>query len=201
VPEPVLPRPGAVVATQITGQVFSSTGEQPKPVSPDARLRVGSTVSTGRRSLVTLALSNGTTLQLGSESELEVEEFGQATFSERIKVAELKEEPTISRTRLRLVRGDVGGTVKRLNAARGSSFTLTTLAGTLRMREGTFRTMVQMSDLGLGVCTLEVPQGVAEFQPVGSDVFQPVPVARKLAFEQDKATGAVKLSEMPQPKP
>ena len=68
-------------------------------------------------SMVTLILSNGATLRIGSESELEIEEFGQATVSGNIKYAELKEEPTVSRTRLNLVCGDVTVDVKRLSAS------------------------------------------------------------------------------------
>jgi hypothetical protein len=167
-------------------------------VKNDDRLRVGSTVVTGRRSLVTLLLSNGVTLQIGSDSELEIEEFGQATMPGTLKIAELKEEPTVSRTRLRLWRGDVTVEVKRLNTSRGSSFALSMPAGTVRTREGTVSAMVQMSDLGLGVCTLEIEKGSAEFEIAGG-ASTPVPAGRKLAFaiEVDKATGAVKVGEMP----
>jgi hypothetical protein len=202
VPEPSLPRPGSIFATEVTGEVMVAAGDQSRVVQQDSRLRVGSTVTTGRRSLATLLLSNGTTLQLGSDSELEIEEFGQAGISDGLKLAELKQEPTVSRTRLTLLRGDVSGTVKPLNIARGSSFTLVTTAGTLRLTAGTFRLRVQMSDLGLGVCTLALDDGRGEFQPVGSETFQPVPVGRELAFalERDKSTGAMKLGEMPKAK-
>jgi hypothetical protein len=197
-PEPSLPRPGTIVISDLSGTAAAVTSDQRKPLKPDDRLRVGASVVTERRSLVTLLFSNGATVQVGSESELEVEEFGQAPVSGNLKYAELKEEPTISRTRLRLAHGDVHVTVKPLKAARGSSFTVALLAGTLRLRYGSVRAMVRMSELGLGVCNLELLGGAAEFEPVGGK-FAPLPAARKLSFaiEQDKATGAVKLGEMP----
>lgn len=201
-PEPVLPRPGAVVVAQMTGEVAAGNGEQMKPVKADERVRIGSIITTGRKSLATLAFSNGVTVQLGSESELEIEEFGQETFSESVKVADLKKEPTISRTRLRLVRGDVSVEVKPLNVPRGSTFLLAIPAGTLRVREGMFRAMVRMSDLGLGVCTLELASGGADFELLGAP-FSPVPTGVKLGFavELDKATGVMKVGELPKPAP
>lgn len=198
VPEPSLPRPGAVLVVDVTGEATVGEGDQRKAIKGDERLRVGSIITTGRRSLATILLSNGTTLRIGSESELEVEEFGQAPISGSVKFNELKEEPTISRTRLRLVRGDVMVDVKPLKVARGSSFMLTMIAGTVRLGEGTFHARVHLSDLGLGVCTFDLDKGAAEFEVLGG-VFTPVAAGRKLAFaiELDKTTGAPKIGEMP----
>lgn len=202
VPEPSLPRPGAVVVQDLIGEAFAVTGDQRKSIKPEERLRVGSTIVTERMSIVTLILSNGATLRIGSEAELEVEEFGQATIPGSVKFAELKEEPTVSRTRLNLVRGDVVVDVKPLSASRGSSFVLTMLAGTVRTTEGTFHARVRMSDLGLGICTLELEKGAAEFEVAGGK-FAPVPVGQQLAFsiEMDKTTGLPKVGEMPKPVP
>lgn len=197
-PDLVLPRPGAVIVTDVTGETAVVASGQRRVPKLEERLRVGSTLSTGRKSLFTVTLSNGATLQLGSESELEIEEFGQAPVSGTVKHAELKEEPTLSRTRLSLLRGDVILTVKPLKVARGSSFHLTLAAGTLRIAEGTVRARVQTSELGLGVATLELVQGKAEFEVPGG-TFTPVPSGTKLAFalEVDKATGVTKVGPMP----
>lgn len=199
VPEPSFPRPGAVVVGDVTGEATAQVGEQRRVLKPDDRLRIGTVISTGRLSLVTLLLSNGATLRLGSESELEVEEFGQSPVSGSPRISELNAEPTLSRTRLRLLRGDVTIEVKPLKVARGSSFHLTYAAGTIRSGEGTFRARVQMSDLALGVATLELMKGSAELELPGA-AFVSVPVGRKLAFalEVDKSTGAMKVGEMPE---
>ena len=201
-PEVNLPRPGTIIVAELTGRGSAVNGDQSKALKQDDRLRVGATLKMERRSMATFLFSNGASVQLGPESELEVEEFGQAPVSGNLKYAELKEEPTISRTRLVLASGDVRGTVKPLKTARGSTFTLTLVAGTLRIREGTFSAMVRMSDLGLGVCNVELHSGSAEFEAVGGK-FAPLPAGRKLAFaiEQDKASGAVKLGEMPRDTP
>lgn len=200
--EPSLPRPGAIVVLDVTGEAQAGVNEERRPIKADERLRVGSTVTTGRRSLASLVLSNGALIHLGSESELEVEEFGQAPISGSPKFVELREEPTISRTRLRLIRGDVKVEVKPLKVSRGSSFMLATVAGTVRLSEGTVQAILQMSDLGLGVCSVEFEKGAAEFELVGGN-FVPVPPGRKLAFavEIDKTSGTPKISEMPKETP
>jgi hypothetical protein len=191
-----------VLVLDVIGEAVAVTGDQRKPIKPDERLRVGSTIVTERKSIVTLILSNGATLRIGSESELEVEEFGQATIPGSPKFAEMKSEPTVSRTRLRLVRGDVMVEVKPLNVARGSSFMLSLLAGTVRSREGVFHARVRMSDLGLGVCTIELERGAAEFEPIGG-AFAPLAVGRQLAIalEIDRVTGLPKIIEMPKDSP
>lgn len=201
-PEIDLPRPGIVIVAEVTGEVTMTSAEQKRTLKADDRVRIGATVATGRRSLTKLNLSNGIAVQLGSDSEIEIEEFGQAPFSSTSKFPDLKAEPSLSRTRIRLVRGDVVVTVKKLQVGRGSSFGLSTPAGTLRMAEGAFRAMVRMHDLGLGVATLEVQTGAAEFEVAGSTGFAPVPLGRKVAFalEVDKS-GVVKVGEMPKEAP
>jgi hypothetical protein len=197
--EPDLPRPGAVVAAEITGQAFAVIDGQRKPLNADERVRVGATVATERRSMLTLQLSNGASVQLGSETELEIEEFGQQPVPGGVgKFSELKAEPTLSRTRLKLLKGDVTLDVKPLRVARGSSFTVVLPAGVLRTGEGALRASAMMSDYGLGICTLELQRGAAELELAGGAA-APVPVGTKLAFalELDKATGVVKVGEMP----
>jgi hypothetical protein len=194
-----LPRPGAVVVAEVTGQGFVVTDGQRKPLKAEERVRVGAVIATGRRSLVALQLSNGATIQLGSESELEIEEFGQQPAASSGKFADLKAEPTLSRTRLKLLAGDVAIDVKPLRVARGSTFTLVLPAGVLRTGEGALRASTMMSEYGLGICTLELQRGAAELELPGATAAAAVPVGTKLAFalERDKATGAVKVGEMP----
>jgi hypothetical protein len=196
--EPSLPRPGAILVLDVIGQASAIAGDHEKLIKAEERLRIGSTIVTERMSIVTLILSNGATLKIGSESELEVEKFGQATVPGNPKYTDLKEEPTVSRTRLRLERGDVLVDLKPLNASRGSSFALNLIAGTVRSTEGTFHARVRMSDLGLGVCTLELARGAAEFEPLGGKS-APLPAGRELAFaiEIDRVNGTTKVSDMP----
>src|SRR5687768_14143142 len=54
VPEPSLPRPGAVVVQDVIGEAVAVNGDQRKPIKAEERLRVGSTIVTERMSIVTL---------------------------------------------------------------------------------------------------------------------------------------------------
>lgn len=193
-----LPLPGAVVATSVTGEVRWSAGSENGPLREEDRLRVGAAVVTGRKSLLTLALSNGVILRLGSESELELEEFGQLPVAGSIKPMELAAEPTISRTRVRLVRGEVTIEVKPLQEARGSRFVLETPAGVLRTSAATVVARVRMSDLGLGISSVGVRKGRAEFAASGR---QPVALMTggevTYALEADRRTGELKVGDMP----
>lgn len=200
-PDINLPRPGTVVVADVTGEAFIPGEGDRKGLKTDDRVRVGATVATGRRSMVTLHFSNGTAMRLGADSEIEIEEFGQQPTTSAIKFAELKTEPTLSRTRVRLVKGDLAIDVRPLKVARGSSLQVATPAGTLRTGEGVVRVASTMSSVGLGVCTLELQRGAAEFELPGA-AYQPVAAGTKLAFalERDRATGAIKVGEMPKPK-
>lgn len=165
----------------------------------DQTLRAEVTFKTGRRSSTTLEFSNGSTLQVGVDSEMSVEEYWQLPHSQAGNMADWKEEPSASRATLKLVGGDLSGTIKSLKVARGSSFTVELAAGTLRIDEGDFSARVQMTPLGLGICVVEMGRGRGEFEPVGG---KPTPLAlgKRLAFalERDARTGAVRVEPAPE---
>ncbi len=200
--EPVLTRPGQMWLAEVTGDVEVAAGGKARKAKTDEAVKAESVVTTGRRALATLLLSNGTTLKLAPESELEIEEYLQAPYSGGGKAADLKEEPSVSRTRVTLRRGEVRVTVKPLKAARGSAFALALPAGTVRTTQGAFYAMARIHDLGLGVCNVELESGAAEMELAGKAEGTP---ATKLApgqrtawaIEVDKATGAVTVGDMP----
>lgn len=163
--EAPLTRPGQLTVSAITGELGVRSGEALRPAKVDERVRVDSRLVTGRRSLATLAFSNGASLELGPESEVELEELLQAPFTTALKPSEWKAEPSVSRTRLRVIRGEVRVTLKRLLSARGSSFLIVTPAGTASVDEGALRVQVRMTEIGIGLCSVELMQGAATFQP------------------------------------
>lgn len=168
--EAVLTRPGQLTVTAVTGELTVRAGDVVKPGKAEDRVRVDSRLISGRRSLATLAFSNGATLELGPDSEVEVEELLQAPFSSALKPAEWKAEPSVSRTRLRLIRGEARVTVKRLLAARGSVFAVSMPAGVATVDEGSLRVQARMTEIGLGLCVVELTQGVGAFEPEGGEV-------------------------------
>lgn len=196
----VFTRPGTIVVTEGIGGVQVVKEGSERPFKKDETLRAEVTFKTARRASASLELSNGTTLQVGVDSELTVEEFWQLPHSQAGKAADWKEEPSASRATLRLVRGDLSGTIKPLKVARGSSFTVELAAGTLRLTEGDFSARVQMTPLGLGLCVIELGRGRGEFEPVGGKA-TPLVLGKRLAFavEQDARTGAMKVEPAPEP--
>ena len=179
-----------------------AVADQRRPVKVDDRVRVDATVTTGRKSLVTLAFSNGAVLELGTDSELEIEELLQAPFASYVKTETLKEEPSVSRTRVHLIKGDLRLAVKPLLVARGSTFIVALPAGSARVNEGALYAQVRMTEMGLGMCAIELERGTAEFELVGG-AFAPVPTGRRLGFavEVDRSTGAIKVGAMPKETP
>lgn len=175
-----------------------TVGGQRRLAKVDERVRVESLVASGRKSLASLAFSNGALLELSPESEIEVEELLQAPFSGNAKPELMKEEPSVSRTRIRLIRGEVRVTVKPLQVSRGSVFLLTTPAGNARIAEGSFYAMVRMTEVGIGMCAVVLERGTGEFEPVGGN-WAKLPSGSRLAFavEVDRTGGAVKIGPMP----
>jgi hypothetical protein len=87
--------------------------------------------------------------------------------------------------------------VKPLKVAKGSSFVLGTAAGNVRTGEGKVRAMVRLSDLSLGICSIELLKGKAELEPPGG-AYAPLPVGRNFtyALEIEKTTGTIKVGEL-----
>ncbi len=128
-----------VLAARVTGTVEMTVGGQTTPVKADDRVPQSAKIITGKDSSIVLVFSNGATTQLGSDTELIIEEFLQDPFANTVRVAEMTEEPSRSRTRLALNRGELVGTVKKLKHAEGSTYTIVTPVGAAGIRGTTFR--------------------------------------------------------------
>lgn len=190
-------RPGSMVVTDVVADATIVEEGKERPAVIEERIRAEVVFKTGRRSTLAVEFSNGATIRLGANSEVVVDEFWQQPHSDLRKAAEWKEEPSPSMARLRLVNGDVAATVKRLKTERGASFAIEMVAGVLRVMEGSVSARVQMTELGLGLCTVRLGSGVAEFEPAGG---KPVALAagRTLSFAVEvDDRGTVKVSEAP----
>lgn len=198
--EVILSRPGQCVVEKLLGEATASVGSQRRPLRAEERVPADAVMRTARRALLTLALSNGTRLELGPESELTLEELLQAPFSAGTKVAALPQEPSVSQTRLRLGAGDLRLQVKPLRAAQGSSLAVVTPAGTLRLTGGAARLQVRLTAAGFGWCGVEVTEGTGEFERTGGSA-APLAAGARLdfSFETD-AAGTVRAVEAAPPR-
>ncbi len=102
----------------------------------------GNIVRTGANSSVVLLFSNGATVNLAFDSELNIETFTQDPFAEQeFKPSTATEEPSKSTTSLRLARGELVGKVLKLKPGPNNepTFKVSTPVGAAGIRGTTFR--------------------------------------------------------------
>ena len=117
-----------------------------------------------------LAFSNGATTHLGAETELIVEEFLQDPFANAVALRDVTEEPSQSRTRLRLNRGELTGKVAKLKHDKGSTFVVETPVGAAGIRGTTFRIVFTPNGTGQAFFQLSTVEGNVGFAALGSGV-------------------------------
>jgi len=122
-------------------------------------------------SSVVLVFANGSTVKVGNETRLEIKEFLMDPLQADIPtVAALTNEPTVSRTNLRLEFGEMVGNVKTLNRAAGSSFSVSTPAGAAGIRGTTFRIVYRPTGDGQAFnFTLSTSEGTVLFEGMTLD--------------------------------
>lgn len=195
--------PGHIVAAKVRGSVIATNLADQTPID----LKDGSIISqnyvvtTGAGSGVILLLSNGATLNLGPESTLSIDEFLQDPFAEEIALADLKEEPTTSVTKLHLSRGELVGNVKKIKAEEGSSFTVNTPVGAAGIRGTTFRIVFRPDASGRVFFTLSTAEGRVVFEAPATQEQVSVPTGQEVVVTVDvavdAATGAVTITAPP----
>ena len=153
------------VATQITGSVSVANGATKASLKNNDRVATGSTVTTAEKSSGVLVFSNGVTAQLGPNSELTVKQFLQDPFAATVNIAALAEEPSVSKMKLRFVRGEILVHVKHLNHKQGSSFQIESPAGTAEVRGTLFKMETNLTDNDATEFKLTVMEGAVAFQP------------------------------------
>jgi len=95
-----------IKAARVVGQVtVTRTQGAVVVLQNNDLLSPGDIVVTGKESSVVLVFSNGSTVSIGQDSRVSVDEFTQDPFAEDVKLSELKEEPTTSHTKLKLTYG------------------------------------------------------------------------------------------------
>ena len=184
---------GVIKAARVTGTVTATINatKAVTPVTNTTVLAQGSTVNTGNNSSVVLVFSNGATVNLGANSELNIETFTQNPFDTPLdKLNDLKEEPTISTTKIHLNRGELVGKVAHLKIEQGSTFTVATPVGAAGIRGTTFQIVFTPSGDGRTFnFTLTTADGAVVFGTVNAPAnAAPVTVSNN---QQVNLTGGV----------
>lgn len=155
---------GRIVATRIRGEV-TATDKQTnvaRRLEGETEISQGTVVSTGRDSSVVLVFNNGATLNLGTETVLDIQTFTQDPFGSSTSVAEMTEEPSPSTTRVRLNRGELVGKVAKLKREQGSTFTVDTPVGAAGIRGTTFRIVFRPDGTGRAFFSMTTLEGDVE---------------------------------------
>jgi len=174
--------PGQIRAVRIVGEVKVVHSSNPAAIelhNNDA-LAQGDIVTTAKDSSVVLVFSNGSTINLGQDSRMAVDEFLQDPFSQEVKVSQLTNEPSASHTKLTLTYGELVGNVKKLHGE--SSFLVQTPVGAAGIRGTTFRLVYRPSGTGQAFFTLSTASGEVIFQgATGAPV--PVPANKEVDIQ------------------
>ncbi|MDX2187081.1 MAG: FecR domain-containing protein [Opitutaceae bacterium] len=133
--------PARATVIKISGEAFvlSADRQFKIPLQVGAKLQQGQTLVTEKGSSLVLVMPTGTTLQMAEDTTLGIDEFTQTSFKSTAKLGELKSEPSVSTTRLNLVRGEILSDVKKLNRDGGSSFEVRTPIGAAGIRGTAFK--------------------------------------------------------------
>ena len=193
---------GRIVVAKAVGEVIAThlTEQTSRKLSVNDVITQHNRVNTGADSQAILVFSNGATLNLGSDSELSIEEFLQDPFDDDVALADLKEEPATSTTRLNLSRGELVGNVKRLHPERGSSFVVKTPVGAAGIRGTTFRIVFRPDASGRVTFTLSTSDGIVLFEApdnAGVSVETGTEVAVDVEVTVDAASGTVTVDAPP----
>lgn len=194
--------PGRIVVAKAVGSVIatSSTDQSQRNLSNNDVLTQHTVVTTGAKSQAILIFSNGATLNLGANSVLSIDEFLQDPFDEKVPLADLKEEPSTSSTRLNLSRGELVGNVKHLRQEKGSAFIVNTPVGAAGIRGTTFRILFRPDANGKVMFTLSTADGTVLFEApatAGVSVGTGKEVAVNVEVTVNTTTGTVTIVAPP----
>lgn len=174
-------QPGIIVLTGYQGDVkisLSSSGETLRP-SKGAILKQGHVIVTGPNSSAALAFENGAVMEVGPSSKFAIQEFQQAPWDvSPEKLAEMKTEPSKSKTSGFLEYGDIITGVKKLKS--GSQLDISTPIGTAGIRGTDFKTSSSKNSNGSPKSfTVSVATGEVGVRSAGGG--EAVPVAAGLS--------------------
>ncbi len=174
---------GQIKAAKVEGQVLKISASGASTAIKDGDVIAETdTISTGKASGIVLVFMNGSTVKLGAESRLAIDEFKMDPLEQEVAASTLKAEPTVSKTTLNLAYGEMVGDVKKLN--KSSSYSIKTPVGAAGIRGTIYRIVFRPSADGKAFFTVSTAEGLVVVQGVASgDV--PVAVDKEVVIEID----------------
>lgn len=204
---PALPtKAGVIKVGKVEGAASRLTADgQSLAIKPGDVLIESDTVRTTKGAMVVLVFANGSSVKVGSESVLRIEEFKMDPLAEDVQVAKLTSEPSVSLTTLNLTRGELIGDVKHLNEKGGSHFKINTPVGAAGIRGTQFRIkFVPSGDGKTFTFTLSTADGKVNFSgtvqaPANVDVPKDQELVVTAEATVDTTTGTVTVQSIQVP--
>jgi hypothetical protein len=177
---------GQIKAARVENEVFKQLPDGTKTLLKGGELLTeNDKVVTGKGASVVLVFMNGSSVKLGSDTQLAIDEFKMDPLEEDLHTAGLKAEPTVSKTTLNLSYGEMVGDVKKLNTS--STYSIKTPVGAAGIRGTIFRVVYRPNGTGQAFFTLSTQEGRVVLQGV-TTVEIPIVAGKEVAvtFELDK---------------
>lgn len=177
---------GSIKAARVQGEVLKLAADGTSaPLKDGDLVTEADTVTTGKGASVVLVFGNGSSVRLGADSRLAIEEFKMDPLAAPINnPSALTEEPTRSRTSLNLSYGEMVGDVKKLNAS--SNYSIKTPVGAAGIRGTIYRIVFRPDSNGKAFFQIQTAEGLVVMEGVtNTDV--PVAEGKEVVVEIDTA--------------
>jgi len=154
---------GKVEVSQVSGQVtlVDATSHR-KALTVGTVFQQGTSVITGANSSAELQLSNGSTILMSPNSQLELRTFRQVPSRDIVgsDYQKIRKEPSPSVTEVMLLKGKIVGEVRKLNPS--STYTVKTPVGLVAIRGTVYTVECGKSNTGLDKVEVECVRGAVE---------------------------------------
>lgn len=169
---------GQIKAARVENQVFKVLADgTTSPVKNGDLLTEKDVIGTAKGASVVLVFMNGSSVKLGSDSRLAIDEFKMDPLAEDLHTGGLKAEPTVSKTTLNLTYGELVGDVKKLNTS--STYSIKTPVGAAGIRGTIFRIVYRIDGTGKAFFTISTSEGLVVMEGV-TDAEIPVPAGKEV---------------------
>lgn len=189
---------GQIKAAKIEGEVLKLNKDGTSTqIRDNEALTESDVLTTGKGSSVVLVFMNGSSIKLGAESRLAIDEFKMDPLAENITLSPtMAGEPTVSKTALNLSYGELVGDVKKLN--KSSSYSIKTPVGAAGIRGTLFRIVFRPSADGKAFFTVSTQDGHVVMQGVTTQEI-PIETGKEVVVTVDVPTTPTTPGETPPP--
>ncbi|WP_069962461.1 FecR family protein [Lacunisphaera limnophila] len=175
--------PGQILAAKVEGQVLKVAADgTSSPLVAGTKLAETDTITTAKNSSVVLVFMNGSSVKLGPESRLAIDEFKMDPLAEDIEPSKLQAEPSVSKTTLNLSYGEMVGDVKKLNTS--SSYSIKTPVGAAGIRGTIYRVVFRPTSDGKAFFTVQTAEGRVVMEGVTAGEI-PIEAGKEVVVEID----------------